>query len=965
MAKLTNNGRNTRSTLPHKAGLIVYFFFVVTLASAQPFSQKIDSLIQKGTETLYQDFNATDSVFEIASQEIIKAGIDEHAAQLILLSHQRASAALFHSKMGIAKKYLADAYLTLGKYTSSLKDGADSLKAHTQVIEANYFYAVGSYANALETLNEAEAFFRKQKQTSAVCQTLFGILQFQASIFYLQGEHESAIDRYLASIGYYDCYRKSTTYPNYILVYRNISQAYLKMGNAQKARQFLFSAKANLDTCPTKSTDFTFRSHGLVLYNSIAEFYTTQGRIDSAKYYFRQALSFLKENVNYVSRVNEGLAKVAMAEKDFATAEKLFLQALSQTIQNRGEKHYLTSNLYRSISNLYREKGDAKNSLLFIQKALNSLSYTENADADDYLQNPPLSVLFTQKQTLITIHQKAALLVWQYERTKSKEFLEAARNTNQLAIQFLDSTRNEFSLDKDKVVLGEDAVKVYYTGLQVASEFYNLTKDPKYLSECFELMDKSRSAVLMDHIKLIKTFSDIPTELENRERELKVELSAAEQQLYSAEIKNEETSAKRQHLGEIKKAYTTLLNDIRRSAPNYYKLRIENKNLSLAEAEHMLAENEALIEYFLGDSMLYTMVIRPGQSKLYITRLDSLRPTVELVMNQFRLGVKMNDPASITRWNSRQHYLFQKLVEPWYASVATASRLIIVPHEVLNYLPFEMLPVDQSGRLVVNSFAISYASSASLLREQRNMKSEGNFFAGFNADYSNQKNLPNLAGASAEVRSIKDIFGFRSALFPAATAEDFRNKASQYQVIHLALHSLVNDERPMFSRLVFTRVDSAESEITANELYSMDLNAEIAVLSACETGLGKLHRGEGMMSLSRAFMYAGVPSTVISLWKVPDQSASILMTKFYKSLTSGVPKDDALRLAKLEFIEEHPEMSHPFFWAGFVVSGKTEPVSLSYFTDRELLIAGTLAIILVTVITGALRRRRKTTALTV
>ena len=115
------------------------------------------------------------------------------------------------------------------------------------------------------------------------------------------------------------------------------------------------------------------------------------------------------------------------------------------------------------------------------------------------------------------------------------------------------------------------------------------------------------------------------------------------------------------------------------------------------------------------------------------------------------------------------------------------------------------------------------------------------------------------------------------------------------------------------------------------------------------------------MSLSRAFMYAGVPSTVISLWKVPDQSASILMKKFYQLLNDGNRKDDALRLAKLEFVKENPEMSHPFFWAGCIVNGKTDPITISYFSKRELaIIATTLALILLIIGMTVFRKKRKT-----
>ena len=133
----------------------------------------------------------------------------------------------------------------------------------------------------------------------------------------------------------------------------------------------------------------------------------------------------------------------------------------------------------------------------------------------------------------------------------------------------------------------------------------------------------------------------------------------------------------------------------------------------------------------------------------------------------------------------------------------------------------------------------------------------------------------------------------------------------------------------------------------------MELNADMAVLSACESGIGKVHRGEGMMSLSRAFMYAGVPSTVISLWKVPDQATSLLMKKFYGFLKLGQSKHLALANAKREFIKDNPAMSAPVFWAGFVVNGKTAPVVLNRQFETSTIMRAiifTLAILFILVL---------------
>ncbi len=930
------NKYKCKPILLSQLGLVCIFIFCARSGFCQSLpGHEIDSLIEAARTKGLSDIEIADSIYDAASVRITELGIDQYPASWVRLLHERAWTCLFHGLASKAKRHLSDAHAAVNNYMPLLGDRFDSLRAQTQLIEANYFYVISGYGNALLKLDSAETYWRARNKEVAGCISLYQIFQFQASIYYLQGEYESCIDRHLGSIKYFDCFRSKLAYPNYILVHRNISLAYSKKGDTVNARRYLMSAKQNLDTCPEQSRDFIIRTHALLLYNSLGELYRMENKLDSARYYYNQAGSVHINNPTFATRISDGLAKIALAEKKYQYALQLFQRSLTQSIQVRGNKHYLSANAYRSIAGLHLVEKHFDKALSNIQKALNSLAPAEELDTLDYQANPALSYLYMPKDVLMTLHQKAGILSQYYTFTKATKYLVAARTTNNLALQLLDSTRNEFSLEKDKVVLGEDAVKVYQTGLQIANELYRQTNDQRYLRECFDLIDKSKSAVLMDHIKLVKNFGGIPSRLVDRERELKVELSVAEQQLYTAEIKKEETSIHRQHLGEIKKAYAALLNDIKVSAPNYYKLRIENKQLTLPEAQSMLQPQELLVEYFFSDSILYAMAVTPTTAELHTVAIDSLRSHVETLRDMLARPGNLADAPHQAKWNSICKAVSMKVVAPWEKHLKSAKRIIVVPHDVLNYLPLEML--SESGTPLVNSVSISYASSAALLREQKQMTPTGNFFAAFNADYSNQPHLPQLAGAAREVSSIESIFGFRSTRFASATADDFRKKAANFKIIHLALHSLINDEKPMFSRLVFTRTgDDTNADITANELYSMQLNAEIAVLSACETGLGKLQRGEGMMSLSRAFMYAGVPSTVISLWKVPDQSASILMTKFYQFLKDGHLKDEALQLAKLEFIKEHPEMSHPFFWAGFIINGKTDPLSFDYFSTREL-----------------------------
>jgi CHAT domain-containing protein len=219
---------------------------------------------------------------------------------------------------------------------------------------------------------------------------------------------------------------------------------------------------------------------------------------------------------------------------------------------------------------------------------------------------------------------------------------------------------------------------------------------------------------------------------------------------------------------------------------------------------------------------------------------------------------------------------------------------------------------------------------------QRKPSDSKNFFAGFVSSGSEQtsnqvavrdQNYSILQGAEFEVASITELFSSKFTIFSQANKADFIKYASDYKILHFAMHSSLNDQNPMMSVMVFSKTDSTENLLTAIELYSMKLNSELAVLSACNTGVGQLHRGEGIMSFSRAFAYAGVPSAVISLWKVPDIATSKIMVSFYSHLKNGESKNKALQLARQDFVRNNPEMAHPFYWSGFILTGNAESIS--------------------------------------
>jgi CHAT domain-containing protein len=208
-----------------------------------------------------------------------------------------------------------------------------------------------------------------------------------------------------------------------------------------------------------------------------------------------------------------------------------------------------------------------------------------------------------------------------------------------------------------------------------------------------------------------------------------------------------------------------------------------------------------------------------------------------------------------------------------------------------------------------------------------------------------------LPGAKKEVKDIVEIIPGQLFIGNQASERNFIERAGDFRIIHLSAHALLNNELPSLSKfLLASDADQMyDNHLTASEICHLDLSAELAVLSACHTGSGKVNRGEGVMSLSRAFAFAGVPATLSSLWKVPDHTTAQLMSYFYKGIRKRMDKHEALNYARVLYLNdtEIADHRHPYFWAGFILYGDTGVVDLK--SDHFFLIC-TLVLFLFTLI---------------
>ena len=408
--------------------------------------------------------------------------------------------------------------------------------------------------------------------------------------------------------------------------------------------------------------------------------------------------------------------------------------------------------------------------------------------------------------------------------------------------------------------------------------------------------------------------------------------------------------------------YNRLIDSFEKLFPQYYALKYENKVVGIKEIQSKINNRQSLLEYFVqepesenGKGEVYSFLITKdsvGFSKVIVdySFTNNIQSIHDFLINPNYLYTKKKD---FVDYSVAAYGLYEKLIWP-VAKKLNGTSLTIIPHDKLSYIPFDALLSQMPDTSVMNfrnlnylvrDYAINYSYSATLLYNyfDQNKRSSKNLLV-FSPQYDAHESrtdpetaiphfLSPLPGAKDEVKGISKFVSSVSFVDMLAQENTFKEKAPDFDILHLAMHTIINDSLPMLSKLVFSKPDQKSTDdgyLNAYEIYNMKLNARLAVLSACETGSGKLQLGEGVMSMARGFIYAGCPSIVMTLWQVEDKSGVKIMEDFYHYLSKGKRKDVALRMAKLNHLNNSdPLTAHPHFWLGYVNIGNPEPLYTS------------------------------------
>jgi CHAT domain-containing protein len=553
---------------------------------------------------------------------------------------------------------------------------------------------------------------------------------------------------------------------------------------------------------------------------------------------------------------------------------------------------------------------------------------------------------------------------------------QSAINYYREAISLLDDVRSYQSIDKSKIRLLESSSYIYHHFLDLLIDQYKKTDNSTWLKEAFQYGEKMRARVF---IEMLNKFRKIRSEISKHSIELEKEkvrqyINQMHYLLQNAKIGSKEEI----HLIEQVESLRERLEKIQKESEQKLKKHADDRPpflVDVQDVQTILKNDEIFLEYTTDSKRSILFAITKNQFEVHILPGEESLPVLETYLKTLREPLFGNDEFKLHVTNGK--HLYGWLIKPVEKHLHGKTHLIISPDGPLYYLPFGALirtdSNDQQKRsenlskinYLIKDFRISYIPSGGTLIEQNKAKinrkePELQLLAFGDPIYRKQHRLlnedslsPKITHASLrdfqlkplefserEIKQIAALFDIQGDsphvnLREKATVERLKQiDLTKYRFLHFASHGLLADKMGIATQpvLVLSQVkDDPDSNLLKfSDVLELKLNADLVTLSACETGLGELRTGEGLIGLARAFMYAGSSSVLVSLWKVEDQSTSLLMELFYRGLKQGLSKAEALRQAKIEVmntnlflksIDMKQSLASPFYWAPFVIFG--------------------------------------------
>lgn len=778
-----------------------------------------------------------------------------------------------------------------------------------------------------------------------------------AMLYQKTGHYEQAIPLLIQTINI-DAKTLGKEHPDYATSLNNLALLYENLKRYPEAEPLFIQAKEIWETSlGNKSVYYAYS------LNNLAHLYL------GMKQYKKALPLFIQAKTRWLDLTNDKHPKYALALNNLALVYKrlgrrkealpLFLEAANIRRTVLGNHHKDLAVSLNNIARIYQENQQWQQAWDYIAQALTAASGT-TISCDTINKQWAYKLVSAKYASLAHLRQTLNILDLADIILRKKN---GPNTTNQrlvvadLATNLLDQWRNSHHDEKDKL-------RVLSTSSKWMVKSLNLHDNKTDIKRAFALAERNKSVLLLQASKSEKAYriGNLPDSLVEQESQLFKEKDRYQAMLMEKRPKIEKDSLN-DLLNRVNQDITSFIRRISKKYPLYSKTKYQASEVDPSMVQKLLPPNTALIEYVVGDSLLHIFCIDQKQTQWekvslnYEQMVQKIRSLHDILSDYQKVSTESSE--SYHQFTFLAHWFYKKLLAP-VLSNDQIKNLIIVPHGELGHLPFEAFLASEAPQVkthykqldyLLNHYSISYNYSATLWKENKESPAHTNNGQVFGVASNYEIELDSTAAklrlatylerrdklcllpeARKEIELLSQKYSGLFLFDKNASEKAFKRQAGDYAIIHLAMHGLLEKQQPILSSLVFTEDgDSSENNfLHAYEISKMELNADLVVLSACQTGYGRFEKGNGIASLARAFMYAGASSLIVTLWQVNDAASSHIMKRVYQNLASGTNKAEALRLAKLDFIQNSQALAaHPAFWSPFIQIGNNAPLHIS------------------------------------
>ncbi len=789
------------------------------------------------------------------------------------------------------------------------------------------------------------AILLKQQLYSVPDSFLFLPYLYTGGIYYNQNQFDSALFYYKKAEQVNDSYQKPLNEAQRL--YNRLGATFYEAGNYRKARNYFEKAitltnsannslitnyKINIASLLVKLEDY---DSARVVYKSLLpsvafenEIYHNLAIISIKQQDYKTGIEYLQK-INYSNNkksidlfYNFGVAYAALQEKD--SSEFHLQKALAENIKWNGRRKNTQYGLILKFQadelvkqQLYKE------AIGLYQEAV--MQFHQTFGETDIYKNPEqFRGVFSFINLFNTLAAKAAAFEAWYQQEKNIELLKISLQTYHYAFKLADYVEKNYDSDEARLFLGKIKYTVHSKPIDVSLLLYNLTHKRNYLEGAYLFDQQNKASILTLNVQEneLRNKSGESSELIRQESLLKTSttrLSLKAAQATDSLILLQINDAIRDNEIALSKLEEKLNDD-----PAWQQRKSLEQIPTINQLQKRLDNNTALLSFHLSDTELLTFLITPSRFEYYQSAINiGFLKAIDTFKNA------LHNTSADQRYNGTNisNSLYKTLIEPVQSKLLQIKRLIIIPDDELNYLPFEALQ-DENKKYLIEKFSVQYQYSTALLgKNEPPIHSSGTLsFAPFASNgYSDSSgySLNKLPSSKGEVAELEGV----SFIDSAATRENFLESINKYGTIHLATHASVNNLDPSRSFIAFYPGNN-DYRLYAPEIADLKLDStQLVILSACETGAGPLVKGEGLMSLSRSFAYAGCPDIITSLWKAEDKTTAFLTRQLHYYLDKNYTKDKALQQSKLDLLNNKdidPRFKSPVYWAHLILIGEYE-----------------------------------------